>query len=230
MPIPSFCSGCGKSFTSSGYWSHLTQSKNPSCQAILEEQLIGVCSDSEDDLPSGDMCPTPADSSTSNFGQTGETDSTDRDDEDEDQRTIDHKLEMGWEPPRFIQDHGPLSSCKATVDDWDESEESDESDDYTSCRLSAEQRVQECTVRIIRYSLKYPHSHPGAVLSFAGPTADDRYSSSLGSHSNPWAPFASEIDWKVAHWAKTRGPGSTAFSDLLAINGVSATFFSWKSG
>jgi hypothetical protein len=33
------------------------------------------------------------------------------------------------------------------------------------------------------------------------------------------------MDWKVAHWAKLRGPGSTAFSDLLNIDGVS-TFFS----
>lgn len=49
MSTPSYyCIGCGKSFTSSGYWSHLTQSQNPSCQAILDEQLIGVVSDSDD--------------------------------------------------------------------------------------------------------------------------------------------------------------------------------------
>ena len=28
------------------------------------------------------------------------------------------------------------------------------------------------------------------------------------------------VDWKVAKWAKLRGPGSTAFSELLGIQGV----------
>lgn len=53
-----------------------------------------------------------------------------------------------------------------------------------------------------------------------GQTADDRYSNALRSNINPWAPFTSEIDWKVTRWAKLRGPGSTAFSELLAIVGV----------
>ena len=61
-------------------------------------------------------------------------------------------------------------------------------------------------------------------MSFAKQAVDDLYSSGLGSHCNPWAPFTSEIDWKVAHWAKMHGPGSTAFSELLAINGVSVIF------
>jgi hypothetical protein len=41
-----------------------------------------------------------------------------------------------------------------------------------------------------------------------------------GSAANPWAPFNSQMDWEVAHWAKVRGLGSTAFTDLLAIEGV----------
>ncbi|KAG1844739.1 hypothetical protein C8R48DRAFT_617813 [Suillus tomentosus] len=35
-----------------------------------------------------------------------------------------------------------------------------------------------------------------------------------------WAPFTSHIDYEVARWAKLRGQGSTAFSDLLNIDGV----------
>ncbi|KAJ3998021.1 hypothetical protein F5050DRAFT_1798690 [Lentinula boryana] len=35
---------------------------------------------------------------------------------------------------------------------------------------------------------------------------------------NIWAPFVSKMDWELAHWAKLRGAGSTAFSDLLAID------------
>ncbi|KAH9929368.1 uncharacterized protein B0H18DRAFT_874057 [Fomitopsis serialis] len=37
---------------------------------------------------------------------------------------------------------------------------------------------------------------------------------------NPYAPFASRLDWEIARWAKLRGSGSTAFSDLLAIEEV----------
>ena len=38
---------------------------------------------------------------------------------------------------------------------------------------------------------------------------------------NPYWPFASQLDWKVAHWAKMRGPGSMAVSELLRIESVS---------
>lgn len=41
-----------------------------------------------------------------------------------------------------------------------------------------------------------------------------------GSTGNPYAPFRSEIDWRVAEWAKTRSPTSNAFSELLEIKGV----------
>ena len=39
-----------------------------------------------------------------------------------------------------------------------------------------------------------------------------------------WAPFNSECDWKFAHWAKTRGPTSSAVTDLLAIEEVCMLF------
>ncbi|KAJ7864581.1 hypothetical protein B0H14DRAFT_3084418 [Mycena olivaceomarginata] len=35
-----------------------------------------------------------------------------------------------------------------------------------------------------------------------------------------YAPFNSKLDWEVARWAKLRGAGSTAFTELLKINGV----------
>ncbi|KAK7442234.1 hypothetical protein VKT23_016204 [Stygiomarasmius scandens] len=48
-----------------------------------------------------------------------------------------------------------------------------------------------------------------------------RYQSKISDNSdNIWAPFTSRIDWEVARWAKMHKTGSTAFSDLLAIDGV----------
>ena len=37
---------------------------------------------------------------------------------------------------------------------------------------------------------------------------------------NPFIPFSSELDWKVAQWAVKDGPGHNAFDQLLAIPGV----------
>ncbi|KAJ7252923.1 hypothetical protein C8J57DRAFT_1187466 [Mycena rebaudengoi] len=51
---------------------------------------------------------------------------------------------------------------------------------------------------------------------------EDTYRSSLdnSTDTNPYAPFKSKMDWEVAKWAKLRGSGSTAFTDLLHIDGV----------
>ncbi|KAI0733010.1 hypothetical protein BC629DRAFT_1586009 [Irpex lacteus] len=37
---------------------------------------------------------------------------------------------------------------------------------------------------------------------------------------NPYAPFASKLDWEVAKWAKLRGPSATAFTELLGIEKI----------
>ena len=48
--------------------------------------------------------------------------------------------------------------------------------------------------------------------------------------TNPYAPFASQLDWEIAKWAKLRGPGSTAFGELMTIPGVSTSLSLVKSG
>jgi len=71
-----------------------------------------------------------------------------------------------------------------------------------------------------RYTEKYPSSAAGEILA-RGETGDKSYCAAVsGQDKSPWAPFMSRKDWEVALWAKLRGPGSTAFSDLLAIPGV----------
>lgn len=48
------------------------------------------------------------------------------------------------------------------------------------------------------------------------------YQEAIGeSDGNPYHPYAHFVDWAVAKWAKVRGPGDTAFTDLLKIDGVS---------
>ena len=47
------------------------------------------------------------------------------------------------------------------------------------------------------------------------------YVKQTGGHDNIWAPFNSQLEWEIAQWAKLRGPGATAFTELLEIEGVS---------
>jgi hypothetical protein len=79
------------------------------------------------------------------------------------------------------------------------------------------------------FVVKFPSSSAGAPISHHGRHAHESYRESIRSQSsaaasdasNMYAPFASKLDWEIAQWAKLRGPGSTAFSELLAIDGVS---------
>ncbi|KAJ7736986.1 hypothetical protein DFH07DRAFT_753191 [Mycena maculata] len=71
---------------------------------------------------------------------------------------------------------------------------------------------------------KYPGGMAGKpILTESNQASEKVYESSLkdaAMPSNPYAPFASKMDWEVARWAKLRGAGSTAFSDLLNVEGV----------
>ncbi|KAF5388369.1 hypothetical protein D9615_000743 [Tricholomella constricta] len=58
------------------------------------------------------------------------------------------------------------------------------------------------------------------ILSDNNASGYTQYTTTLGDESNLWAPFASQMDWEIARWAKLRGSGSTAFSDLLNIEGL----------
>jgi hypothetical protein len=70
--------------------------------------------------------------------------------------------------------------------------------------------------------VKYPSDRAGQeILGKRSSSAEEQYSDALGKPTNVYAPFASEMDWEVARWAKLRGSGSTAFTDLLKIEGVS---------
>ena len=56
------------------------------------------------------------------------------------------------------------------------------------------------------------------------------YGAALSGGDNPSAPFNLKKDWEITRWAKLRRLRSTAFSDLLAINGVCfSSFFLWFS-
>ncbi|KAJ7707896.1 hypothetical protein B0H16DRAFT_1746444 [Mycena metata] len=69
---------------------------------------------------------------------------------------------------------------------------------------------------------KYPGRLAGRPISVPSPSSEESYGSALGNSAqeNPYAPFKSKVDWEIAKWAKLRGAGSTAFTDLLNIDRV----------
>ena len=71
----------------------------------------------------------------------------------------------------------------------------------------------------IRYNDKHQSARAGQPLTHEE-SRDHVYDAALGGGDNPWGPFNSKKDWEIARWAKLRGAGSTAFSELLAIDGV----------
>jgi hypothetical protein len=62
--------------------------------------------------------------------------------------------------------------------------------------------------------VSFPHGHPGAPIPGALQCSSDHQSCDV-PHTSIWAPFYSQCDWEVALWAKTRGPSSTALTELL---------------
>ena len=71
---------------------------------------------------------------------------------------------------------------------------------------------------------RFSHGSPGAPISAArGSTIYQ--SSQEAFEASDWAPFRSQCDWEIAHWAKTRGPTSSAMEELLAIPEVCTHFW-----
>ena len=66
----------------------------------------------------------------------------------------------------------------------------------------------------------FPHGSPGAPILGACQGSSLYHSSQEAFRDSNWAPFCSQCDWEIAHWAKMRAPTSSAMEDLLAIPSV----------
>jgi hypothetical protein len=85
-------------------------------------------------------------------------------------------------------------------------------------RWAAEEEFRKVPVVV-----PFPSTKAGApIANICAVPKYETYQKDLSDLNNPWAPFLSKLDWEVAKWAKLRGPSSTAFTELLKIDGVSA--------
>jgi len=195
----------------------------------------GSDSDAEAHTFQGDAFGSPEDYATDTFGQDADMPAEDpptnveddepplSDDFDEEDENM-AELEHTWEPPH---DGAPAEEIEEVEgNDINTQEELHEDSDIGSRRAAERVLIGEGhgvkPVVVLRYMDKYPSSAAGGILA-RGETGDKSYRAAVSGQEkspSPWAPFRSRKDWEVALWAKLRGPGSTAFSDLLAIPGV----------
>lgn len=135
--------------------------------------------------------------------------------EDESSDLLD--LDDGWEAPTARPDLPEVDLEMTNAWEQEVSSDANESGDHRT--HTALQQIQGKPTFID----EYPGDETGHPVSTSFmPDANQCYANHLADASeNPYWPFVSQLDWEVAHWAKTRGPGSTAVSELLRINGVS---------
>ncbi|KAF7292558.1 hypothetical protein MIND_01153100 [Mycena indigotica] len=221
------CSGCNKQFSKSGYTSHISRTKQPSCHAIYLRALQDAADESARATTA--TLDTTSDTDVEMLSQYGDTQrdfAMNGDDSglDHDEQMVAHageeeeemeadanaELECGYEPPRPLLHRAPVE------------------DNKESANLPAPSPVIRKQIEDRFHGQpvvdRYPSSVAGKpIRRERGDTSEESYGRRLdvdGATDNPYAPFASKMDWEIAQWAKMRGSGSTAFTDLLKIDGV----------
>ncbi|CDO71997.1 hypothetical protein BN946_scf184943.g32 [Trametes cinnabarina] len=138
-----------------------------------------------------------------------------QDDEEADAENL--EAEAGWEPPLPddpVDIPNPRDAVPAPLDEQDADDED---------RRGAPNRATQSRVNTHLHTKTFVVPFPGncAGASVGGHrerSAYENYQAHIDAvNTNPYAPFVSRIDWEVARWAKMRGPGSTAVSELLQI-------------
>jgi hypothetical protein len=70
--------------------------------------------------------------------------------------------------------------------------------------------------------VEFPGPNAGHIYKEEALTANQQYMHMLRNDiHNPYMPFSLHKDWEIAKWAKCQGVSSTAFTDLMKIEGVS---------
>lgn len=242
------CEGCGRAFTAVGYGMHLGQTSNPPCVKIYQEYLAyepdsdsaSNSGDDDNDTPvtfEGDFFGTASDYGDDDFemgtaenpeeraedgsgdevewegaGGSDVDEGSEAGDDDGDDENIAEEYEAGWEAPVHELRPEPGSAAHPELD------VEGEDDGGQAGRDHAEEDIQSVPIIV-----KFPNPAAGTPIQ---PVPSDestytQYGKNVSqSEENVYAPFASKREWEIARWAKLRGPGSTALSELLKIDGV----------
>ncbi|KAK1218958.1 hypothetical protein PQX77_018325 [Marasmius sp. AFHP31] len=103
----------------------------------------------------------------------------------------------------------------------------DEDDNITEPMFLNPRHAAEVSMVDELFVKQYPNPLAGSPLPNQQPTSEHKkYLKKLRAmqgvdKANSWAPFRSEMEWRIAQWAKLRGPSSTALTELLSIPNIS---------
>lgn len=240
------CPACDKQLASiTGYSQHLAKTTNPDCHALyLSSRQFAPDPPNEGDIDAPD--PDHAMFEGDFFGTYAEDElawpgTDDEEHLDEDDSGYDIGDHDEWEPPAAV----PVPPSPATPvhgehhdidghDDWEppvapapahnDTLHPPTADQGQDARHMAQRRLHEHeqAPTIVRY----PDIQAGQPVDVIKQPSNATYHAQLDDSSadNIYAPFASKLDWDMARWAKLRGSSSTAFSELVSIEGVSLCF------
>lgn len=216
------CPGCRRLFSFGALSQHLARTSQPACRAIYEQQrsyLPGVDpkSEPEDDSEEAEEAPMQifagdyfgedyADDNFPGWDGAGGESSTSSSDESS---SSDDEPDPYLEPPP-----APLANpAEAGVNPME--------DEHGRLFTGEERHKAEEDIWVEPVVYGFP-GRAGEAVEEENESGYVGYKDSLGagSHNNPYAPFASKIDWDMARWAKLRGPGSTAVTELMGIDNV----------
>ncbi|KAI0683319.1 hypothetical protein BC835DRAFT_1536434 [Cytidiella melzeri] len=230
--MPRQCPACQLPFSKSGFKHHKRLTKDPLCQRYWanhpqssdsdqdlhsdlqwsDNNSDALSSEEGEDVDNGDLLPEVL------FGPAVEQNKAKIDGE---------AFVLGIDPA------GDALGDYDLLEDGDIDMESDKSYEGDLEETNEEWDVEEANIRLEPHrqphgterQLQYaPHivGFPGTAGKPVGRSGsqNDAYASGIPTANNPYYPFGSRMDWEVARWAKVRGPGSTALTELLQIPGV----------
>ncbi|RDX39856.1 hypothetical protein OH76DRAFT_1515212, partial [Lentinus brumalis] len=195
------CEACKYWFTPRGLALHLDNTARTACVALRHAQQQAREAESDSDAQPPSSAPSQTPSSTPQpfegdfFGDYAQED-WDEFDEYDPSRHGDSPMEIDGDEQ---------------VEDWEEEEVPAE--DPHAAALRDAQRHVHAHLRAKTFRVPFPDARAGQPLD------QDRQPSAYkkSEPGDPYHPFASKLDWQVARWAKMRGPGSTAVTELLEI-------------
>lgn len=225
MPQTS-CNGCGKRFSSPKYRrSHLSQAKDPRCQAerqkilsrCLPDYIPTVSPSRSGSPPSSPPIRSSSDPILDPPEHPGTPDRQSREIEGEDILDLEGEDTLDLDGTSTGDENEDLDTESEAESDENENAGDDEHGRFLSAEEVA--NLQNKTWGDI-YVDVYPGPHAGAVHSQGIPTTKEFENVLGGPSPNLFAPFNNQTDWELAKWAKLRGPGSTAFTELMGVTGV----------
>jgi hypothetical protein len=227
------CPGCKADFLHGAWSIHLAQTQNPGCRAIYEEQQAYIPGSSdrapsaspqpdlEYPLPEDDFLGNTYEPEFVDWGYSSDDRHSDLNasDSGSSEAESEYHLEVPTVPPPSL----PSSD--------DDSDPDDPMDDERGRLLNrTERQIVEDTILVNPIVCPFP-GYAGQALSEAGPSEYAIYEEQVGADiGNIYTPFESKVDWEFARWAKHRGVGSTAVSDLMGLDGVSRLLYFFYHG